>query len=96
MPNKSAPLALSVGEKLYIYGSICGRFSGHGVLKQNRLQVALLQTAKPTCHNPEYQQLDQIVKTMLRQGVRLSLRGQRLTLETPRHRLIYRLEDLVG
>ncbi|MFI8417047.1 heat shock protein HslJ [Serratia sp. NPDC078593] len=87
--------SIEFGEKLHVSGSMCNRFFGNGQLDNGVLTVKGLATTRMMCSDPQRNQWDQIIGSVLHNGAKVSLQQQQLTLSDGNHTLIYTLKDWV-
>ncbi|POT55209.1 heat-inducible protein [Citrobacter amalonaticus] len=92
--NKN-PLELSFGENMTLSGNMCNRFSGQGKLSDGELKVKDMAMTRMFCAEPQLNELDNILSTMLKKGAQVDLTANRLTLATADQTLTYKLSDLV-
>lgn len=90
------PLELSFGEKMYVSGNMCNRFTGEGKLSDGELKVKNLAMTRMLCTDPQMNQLDSLLSAMLHDGVQVDLTANQLTLATSHDSLVYKLADLVN
>ncbi|MGL4724318.1 MAG: heat shock protein HslJ [Scandinavium sp.] len=90
------PLELSFGEKMYVSGNMCNRFTGEGKLSDGELKVKNLAMTRMLCTDPQMNQLDNLLSAMLHDGVQVDLTANQLTLATSHDSLVYNLADLVN
>ncbi|AKG71539.1 MULTISPECIES: heat shock protein HslJ [Serratia] len=88
--------SIEFGEKMNISGSMCNRFFGQGQLENGVLTVKNLATTRMMCADPQRNQWDQTIGTLLANGAKVSLNGQQLTLSGSDHQLVYTLKDWVN
>lgn len=99
--NSSKPLELSFGQKMpllngiYLSAEMCNRFSGTAKIANGELSAPNMAVTRKMCSDPQLNQLDATLSTMLRQGAEVDLTETQLTLATADQTLIYRLSDLV-
>ena len=74
-----------------VVGSACNRFSGDARIADSTLTAKIAATTRMACTRPVLNELEQIVFGMLRNGARISLDGNRLTLTGEGHALVYAL-----
>ncbi|MDC6110951.1 heat shock protein HslJ [Serratia rubidaea] len=87
--------SIEFGEKMHISGSMCNRFFGNGQLDNGVLTVKNLATTRMMCSDPQRNQWDQIIGSVLNNGARVTLAAQQLTLSDGQHTLVYTLKDWV-
>jgi heat shock protein HslJ len=58
--------------------------------------VKNLATTRMMCADPQRNQWDQTIGTLLANGAKVSLNGQQLTLSGSDHQLVYTLKDWVN
>lgn len=94
-PASKNPPELSFGEKMTVSGKMCNRFSGEGKLSDGELKVKEMAMTRMMCADPQLNELDNTISTMLRKGAQVDLTANQLTLATAEHTLTYKLSDLV-
>ena len=94
--SSKKPLELSFGEKMFISGNMCNRFTGDGKLSDGELKVKNLAMTRMLCSDPQMNQLDSLLGAMLHDGVQVDLTENQLTLATSHDSLVYKLADLVN
>lgn len=87
------PSELRFGEKLAISGSMCNRFSGQGKLSSGELTAKALVMTRMACADPQRNELDSVIATVLKDGAQVDLTDSQLTLTTADKTLIYKLAD---
>ncbi|WP_406670067.1 heat shock protein HslJ [Raoultella terrigena] len=92
----SKPLELSFGEKTFVSGNMCNRFSGEGKVSDGELKVKELAMTRMLCADPQLNELDATLGKMLRDGAQVDLTENQLTLATADRTLVYKLADLVN
>lgn len=102
MNGKDMPFAertpeLEFNEGMRISGSACNRFNGPGSLKDSVLTVPNMASTMMMCHEPERNELERQLYTMLREGARLELsdHNRKLTLSGKDTTLVYTVSDWV-
>ena len=90
------PLELSFGEKTFVSGNMCNRFSGEGKVSDGELKVKALAMTRMLCADPQLNELDVTLGKMLRDGAQVDLTENQLTLATADRTLVYKLADLVN
>ncbi|MEF3100650.1 heat shock protein HslJ [Raoultella ornithinolytica] len=90
------PLELSFGEKTFVSGNMCNRFSGEGKVSDGELKVKELAMTRMLCADPQLNELDATLGKMLRDGAQVDLTENQLTLATADRTLVYKLADLVN
>lgn len=96
-PKEGAkPLELSFGEKTFVSGNMCNRFSGEGKVSDGELKVKELAMTRMLCADPQLNELDATLGKMLRDGAQVDLTENQLTLATADRTLVYKLADLVN
>lgn len=99
--HSGAPLELSFGQKqpllngIYLSAEMCNRFSGTAKITKGELTAPNMAMTEKLCSDPQLNQLDTTLRTMLREGAQVDLTEQQLTLATAEQTLVYRLADLV-
>lgn len=103
LTNTKTPLELSFGQQtgiihqLHVSGNMCNQFNGTGrVSDGGELKVKELAMTRKLCTDPQLNELDNTISTMLSQGAQVDLTESQLTLATAQHTLIYKLSDLVN
>lgn len=76
---------IEFGEKMTISGAMCNRFFGQGQLENGVLTVKNLASTRMMCADPQRNQWDQMIGTVLANGAKVSLNGQQLTLDGDGH-----------
>ena len=100
-PASKTPLELSFGQQtsiihhLYVSGNMCNRFSGTGRVSDGALKVKDVAMTRKLCTDPQLNELDKTISTMLSEGAQVDLTESQLTLATSSQTLIYKLSDLV-
>lgn len=87
------PPELRFGENMAISGSMCNRFSGQAKLSGGELTAKQLMMTRMACADPQRNELDTIIGSMLREGAQVDLTDSQLTLTTADQTLIYKLAD---
>lgn len=96
------PLELSFGEEtpiihqLHVSGNMCNRFNGTGRVADGALTVKELAMTRKLCTDPQLNELDKTIGTMLSEGAQVDLTESQLTLATASQTLVYKLSDLVN
>lgn len=96
------PLELSFGQEtaiihqLHVSGNMCNAFNGTGRVSDGALKVKELAMTRKLCTDPQLNELDKTISTMLSQGAQVDLTESQLTLATAQHTLVYKLSDLVN
>ena len=102
LANIKTPLELSFGQQtsiihdLHVSGNMCNTFNGTGRVSGGALKVKDLAMTRKFCTNPQLNELDKTLSTMLSEGAQVDLTESQLTLATAQHTLIYKLSDLVN
>ena len=96
LKDDSKPLEMSFGEKTFISGNMCNRFSGEGKVSDGELKVKELAMTRMLCADPQLNELDATLGKMLRDGAQVDLTENQLTLATADRTLVYKLADLVN
>ena len=91
-PGENPP-ELRFGEKMSISGSMCNRFSGQGKLSSGELTAKELVMTRMACIDPQRNELDSMIGTVLKDGAQVDLTDSQLTLTTADKTLIYKLAD---
>lgn len=95
LKDGTKPLELSFGEKTFVSGNMCNRFSGEGKVSDGELKVKELAMTRMLCADPQLNELDATLGKMLRDGAQVDLTENQLTLATADRTLVYKLADLV-
>ncbi|WP_238084825.1 MULTISPECIES: heat shock protein HslJ [Pseudescherichia] len=93
IPPGENPPELRFGEKMAISGSMCNRFSGQGKLSSGELTAKELVMTRMACADPQRNELDSVIGTVLKDGAQVDLTDSQLTLTTADKTLIYKLAD---
>lgn len=98
--DSGTPLELSFGEKqllnkIYLSGTMCNGFSGTATIANGELTAPDLAMTRKMCSNPQLNELDNTLATMLRKGAQIDLTESQLTLATADQTLSYKLADLM-
>ncbi|MEO3988839.1 heat shock protein HslJ [Pseudocitrobacter cyperus] len=102
LTQSKTPLELSFGQQtsiihhLHVSGNMCNRFNGTGRVSDGALKVKELAMTRKLCTDPQLNELDQTLSTMLSEGAQIDLTESQLTLATAQHTLVYKLSDLVN
>ncbi len=68
---------------------MCNRFMGQGKLSDGTLTVKQMGMTMMMCVEPQRNELDHTINTMLTEGAQIDLTGDQLTLATSSQTLIY-------
>ncbi|WP_445493573.1 heat shock protein HslJ [Photorhabdus sp. SF281] len=87
--------SIEFGEKLHISGSMCNNFMGQGKLKHGVLTVKNLASTQMLCSDDKLNRWDHLIGKVLADGVKVTLKDQKLTLSNHSNKLVYKLKDYV-
>lgn len=91
-PATPAP-EIAFGEKMAVSGVMCNRFSGQGKLSDGELKVKALTMTRKLCAEPQLNDLDHAIGTVLRNGTQVDLTEDQLTLATADTTLVFKRAD---
>lgn len=74
---------------LRVSGKMCNGFMGQGKLSDGALTVKHMGMTMMMCADPQRNELDHTIQTMLNDGAQIDLTGDQLTLATASQTLIY-------
>lgn len=80
---------ISFDKDLRVAGKMCNRFMGQGKLSDGTLTVKQMGMTMMMCVEPQRNELDHTINTMLTEGAQVDLTGDQLTLATKSQTLIY-------
>ncbi|CAQ84514.1 MULTISPECIES: heat shock protein HslJ [Photorhabdus] len=86
---------IEFGEKMHISGSMCNLFMGQGKLKNGVLTVKNLASTQMLCADDKLNKWDYLIGQVLADGVKVTLKNQKLTLSHDNNTLVYKLKDYV-
>lgn len=86
----TTPPEIAFGEKMAVSGVMCNRFSGQGKLSDGELKVKTLTMTRKLCAEPQLNDLDHAIGTMLRNGTQVDLTEDQLTLATAETTLVFK------
>ncbi|NHB91073.1 heat shock protein HslJ [Photorhabdus cinerea] len=86
---------LEFGEKMHVSGSMCNNFMGQGKLKNGVLTVKDLASTQMLCADDKLNKWDYLIGKVLADGVKVTLKNQKLTLSHDDNTLVYKLKDYV-
>ncbi len=86
----TTPPEITFGEKMAVSGVMCNRFSGQGKLSDGELKVKELAMTRKLCTEPQLNELDHAIGTMLRSGTQVDLTEDVLTLATAETTLVFK------
>ncbi len=81
---------LKFGEKMAVSGVMCNQFSGEGKLSEGELKVKEMVMTRKLCADPQRNELDHAISTMLRNGAQVDLTEDQLTLATAETTLMFK------
>lgn len=84
------PPEIAFGEKMAVSGMMCNRFSGEGKLSEGELKVKEMAMTRKLCTDPQRNELDNTISTMLRKGAQVDLTQDQLTLATAETTLMFK------
>ncbi|WP_350304018.1 heat shock protein HslJ [Photorhabdus viridis] len=87
--------SIEFGEKLHISGSMCNNFMGQGKLKNGVLTVKNLASTQMLCSDDKLNKWDYLIGKVLADGVKVTLKDQKLILSNHDNKLVYKLKDSV-
>ncbi|AHG22542.1 heat-inducible protein [Chania multitudinisentens RB-25] len=94
-PQNGQIPSIEFGEKMHVSGAMCNRFFGQGQLENSVLTVKNLASTRMMCADPQRNQWDQTISTLLSNGADVSLNAHLLILNGGGHQLVYTLKDWV-
>lgn len=71
---------ISFDDTMRVAGQVCNRFMGQGTLKDSVLTVPAMASTKMLCPDPQLNEMERDFSEMLRQGARMQLDGDTLSL----------------
>lgn len=71
---------ISFDDTMHVSGQVCNRFMGQGVLQDGVLTVPKMASTRMLCPVPQLNEMEQDFSEMLRQGARMQLEGDTLSL----------------
>jgi heat shock protein HslJ len=83
---------IEFGEGMQVSGQVCNRFFGPGTYEKGVLTVSNMAMTMMFCLDSELNQLESDFVVMLREGVRVGLEKDTLTLSGEKMSLVYRAE----
>ncbi|KAA1187283.1 heat shock protein HslJ [Photorhabdus heterorhabditis] len=86
---------IEFGEKMHVSGSMCNLFMGQGKLKNSILTVKDLASTQMLCADDKLNKWDYLIGKVLADGVKVTLKNQKLTLSHDNNTLVYKLKDYV-
>ncbi|MDU1062310.1 MAG: heat shock protein HslJ [Leclercia adecarboxylata] len=86
----NTPPEIAFGEDLAVSGVMCNRFNGQGKLSDGELKVKTLAMTRKLCTEPQLNDLDHAIGTMLRNGTQVDLTEDVLTLATAETTLVFK------
>jgi len=86
----ATPPEIAFGEKMAVSGVMCNRFSGEGKLSEGELKVKEMAMTRKLCTDPQRNELDNTLSTMLRKGAQVDLTQDQLTLATAETTLMFK------
>ncbi|OCQ50913.1 Heat shock protein HslJ [Photorhabdus australis subsp. thailandensis] len=86
---------IEFGEKMHVSGSMCNLFMGQGKLKNSVLTVKNLASTQMLCADEKLNKWDYLIGKVLADGVKVTLKNQKLTLSHDDNTLVYKLKDYV-
>ncbi|AXU95428.1 MAG TPA: META domain-containing protein [Erwinia persicina] len=91
-PHQGMKPGIGFAEDLKVSGVMCNRFFGQGKLEQGRLSVPQLASTRMMCSDPQLNQWEQTLSTVLTRGAEVRLSGMTLTLSGSGHTLEYQAQ----
>ncbi|MFY9995111.1 MAG: heat shock protein HslJ [Leclercia sp.] len=86
----TTPPEIAFGEDMAVSGVMCNRFSGQGKLSDGELKVKALAMTRKLCAEPQLNELDHAIGTMLRNGTQVDLTEDQLTLATADTTMVFK------
>ena len=71
---------IQFNETLWVTGQVCNRFMGQGTLQGDVLTVPEMASTMMFCADPQLNDMEREFASLLRQGAKVSLRGNALSL----------------
>ncbi|WP_445374623.1 heat shock protein HslJ [Photorhabdus tasmaniensis] len=87
--------SIEFGEKMHISGSMCNLFMGQGKLKNGVLTVKNLASTQMLCADDKLNKWDYLIGKVLADGVKVTLKDQKLVLSNHSNKLVYKLKNYV-
>jgi len=81
----NTPPEIAFGEDMAVSGVMCNRFNGQGKLSDGELKVKTLAMTRKLCTEPQLNDLDHAIGTMLRNGTQVDLTEDVLTIQLTRN-----------
>ena len=88
--NKERTPEIAFSATMRVTGQVCNRFMGQGTLKDGVLTVPQMASTMMLCADQQLNAMEAELAAMLRQGARISLEGDTLTLQNDARRYVYR------
>lgn len=89
-PGTTPAPEIAFGKDMAVSGVMCNRFSGQGKLSDGELKVKALAMTRKLCAEPQLNELDHAIGTMLRNGTQVDLTEDQLTLATADTTMVFK------
>lgn len=87
---------IEFNEGLMVNGKMCNSFFGKVTLEDSKLTSAGLASTRMLCSDEQLNKLDATIGEVFKDGAKVTLENDQLTLKTDKYELVYKLSDYMN